>query len=72
MWDFLALDGPTSSVSRRVVKLTVPQYYSAPLQLQKRGCGDEIQNPVMFMIASNGSWSGFGGHGMHNGCDFWN
>ena len=68
MWDFLALGGPTKSVSRRVVKLAVPHYYSAPLQ--KRGYGDEIQKPVVFMIPSTGSGSGFGGHGMHNGCDF--
>ena len=34
--------GPTSSVSGRVVKLTVSHYYSAPLPLQKRGYGDEI------------------------------
>ena len=55
-----------------VVKLTVSHYYSVPLPLQKRGYGDEIQNPVMFMIPSTGSGSGVGGHGMHNGCDFWN
>ena len=42
VWDFSALGGPTSSVSRRVVKLTVSHYYSAPLPLQKRGYGDEI------------------------------
>ena len=35
VWDFLALGSPTSSVSRRVVKLTVSHYYSAPLPLQK-------------------------------------
>ena len=35
VWDFSALSGPTSSVSRRVVKLTVSHYYSAPLPLQK-------------------------------------
>ena len=70
VWDFLALGGLTSSVSRRVVKLTV--HYSAPLPLQKRGYGDEIRNPVVFMIPSTGSGSGVGGHGMHNGCDFWN
>ena len=61
-----------SSVSRRVVKLTVSHYYLAPLPLQKRGYGDEIQNPVVFMIPSTGSGSGIGGHGMHNGCDFGN
>ena len=72
VWDFLALGGPTSSVSRRVVKLTVSHYYSAPLPLQKRGYGDEIRNPVMFMISSTRSGSGIGGRGMHNGCDFWN
>ena len=71
MWDFSALGGPTSSVSRRVVKLTV-SHYSASLPLQKRGYGDEIRNPVMFMIPSTGSGSGVGGRGMHNGCDFWN
>ena len=42
VWDFLALGGLTSSVSKRMVKLTVPHYYSAPLPLQKRGYGDEI------------------------------
>ena len=32
VWDFSALGGgPTSSVSRRVVKLTVSHYYSVPL-----------------------------------------
>ena len=31
------LGSPTSSVSRRVVKLTVSHYYLAPLPLQKRG-----------------------------------
>ena len=67
-----ALGGLTSSVSRRVVKLTVSHYYSAPLPLQKRGYGDEIRNPVVFMIPSTGSGSGIGGRGMHNGCDFWN
>ena len=70
VWDFSALGGPTSSVSRRVVKLTISHYYSVPLPLQKRGYGDEIQNPVMFMIPRSGS--GVGGRGMHNGCDFWN
>ena len=69
---FSALGSPTSSISRRVVKLTVSHYYSAPLPLQKRGYGDEIQNPVVFMIPSTESGSGVGGHGMHNGCDFWN
>ena len=68
----VALGGPTSSVSRRVVKLTVSHYYLAPLPLQKRGYGDEIRNPVVFMIPSTGSGSGVGRHGMHNGCDFWN
>ena len=58
-----------SSVSRRVVKLTISHYFSAPLPLQKRGYGDEIQKPVMFMIPSTGSGSGVGGRGMHNG---WN
>ena len=72
VWDFSALGGLTSSVSRRVVKLTVSHYYSAPLPLQKRGYGDEIRNPVMFMIPSTGSGSGVGERGMHNGCDFWN
>ena len=72
VWDFSALGGPTSSVSIRVVKLTISHYYSAPLPLQKRGYGDEIRNPVVFMIPSTGSRSGVGGCGMHNGCDFWN
>ena len=72
VWDFSASGGPTSSVSGRVVKLTVSHYYSAPLPLQKRGYGDEIRNPVVFMIPSTGSGSGVGGCGMHNGCDFWN
>ena len=36
VWNFLALGNPTSSVSRRVVKLTVPCYYSVPLPLQER------------------------------------
>ena len=63
----VGLGGLTSSVSRRVVKLTVSHYYSAPLPLQKRGYEDEIRNPVMFMIPSIGSGSGVGGHGMHNG-----
>ena len=72
MWDFSALGGPTSSVSRRMVKLTVSHYYSVPLPLQKRGYGDEIRNPVVFMIPSTGSGLGIGGRGMHNGCDFWN
>ena len=72
VWDFSALGGPTSSVSVRVVKLTVSHYYSAPLPLQKRGYGDEIRNPVMFMIPNTVSGSGVGGCGMHNGCDFWN
>ena len=70
VWDFSALGGPTSSVSRRVVKLTISHYYLVPLPLQKRGYGDEIQKPVMFMIPSTGSGLGFGGRGMHNGCDF--
>ena len=65
--DFSALGSPTSSISRRVVKLTVPHYYSVPLPLQKRGYGDKIQKPVIFMIPSTGSGSGFGGHGTHNG-----
>ena len=61
VWDFSALGGLTSSVSRGVVKLTVSRYYSAPLPLQKRGYGDEIRNPVVFMIPSTGSGSGIGG-----------
>ena len=72
VWDFSALGGPTSSVSGRVVKLTVSHYYSAPLPLQKRGYGDEIRNPEVFMIPNTVSGSGVGGRGMHNGCDFWN
>ena len=72
VWDFSALGGPTSSVSRRVVNFTVSHYYSAPLPLQKRGYGDEIRNPVVFMIPNTVSGSGVGGRGMHNGCDFWN
>ena len=68
----VALGSRTSSVSRRVVKLTISHYYSAPLPLQKRGYGDEIRNPVVFMIPSTGSGLGMGGHGMHNGCDFGN
>ena len=70
VWDFSVLGGPTSSVSRRVVKLTVSHYYSVPLPLQKRGYGDEIRNPVVFMIPNTVSGSGVGGRGMHNGCDF--
>ena len=42
VWDFSALGGPTSSASRRVVKLAVPHYYSALLPIKKRGYGDEI------------------------------
>ena len=72
VWDFSALGSPTSSVSGRVVKLTVSHYYSAPLPLQKRGYGDKIRNPVVFMIPNTVSGSGVGGRGMHNGCDFWN
>ena len=72
VWNFLALGGPTSSVSRRVVKLTVSHYYSAPLPLPKRGYGDKIRNPVVFMIPSTGSGLGIGGRGINNGCDFWN
>ena len=72
VWDSSALGSPTSSISRRVVKLTISNYYLVPLPLQKRGYGDEIQKPVVFMIPSTGSGSGFGGCGMHNGCDFWN
>ena len=68
----MELAGSTSSVPRRVVKLIISHYYSVPLPLQKRGYEDEIQKPVVFMIPSTGSGSGFGGHGMHNGCDFWN
>ena len=70
VWDFSALGSLTSSVSRRLGKLTISHNYSAPLR--KRGYGDEIQKPVVFMIPSTGSGSGVGGHGMHNGCDFWN
>ena len=66
VWDFSALGGLTNSVTRRVVKLTVSHYYSAPLPLQKRGYGDIIQKPVVFMIPSTGSGLGIGGHGMHN------
>ena len=72
VWDFSALGGPTSSISRRVVKLTISHYYSVPLPLKKRGYGDEIRNPVVFMIPNTVSGSGVGGPGMHNGCDFWN
>ena len=68
VWDFLG--SSTSSVSRRVVKLTVSHYYSAPLPLQKRSYGDEIQKPVVFMIPSTGSGLGIGGHGMHNAVIF--
>ena len=72
VWDFFALGSPTSSISRRAVKLTVSHYYSAPLPLQKRGYGDETQKPVVFMIPSTGNGSSVGECGMHNGCDFWN
>ena len=67
----VALGSLTSSVSRRVAKLTIC-HYLAPLPLQKRGYGDEIQNPVVFMIPKHWSGSGTGGRGMHNGCDFLN
>ena len=70
VWDFSALGSLTSSVSRWVVKLTVSHYYLVPLPLQKRGYGDKIRKPVVFMIPSTGS--GIGGRGMHNVCDFWN
>ena len=69
---FLGIGRSTSSVSRRVVKLTVSHYYLVPLPLQKRGYGDEIRNPVVFMISNTVSELGVGGRGMHNGCDFWN
>ena len=39
VWDFSALGGPTSSVSRRVVKLATPHYYSVPLPLQREAVG---------------------------------
>ena len=71
MADFLALGSPTSSVSSRVVKLAVPHYYLDYCHPQKRGYGDEIRMLVVLMIPSTGSGLGFGGHGMHNGCDFW-
>ena len=58
VWDFSALGRPTSSVSRRVVKLTVSHYYSAPVPLQKRGYEDEIRKPVVFMIPSTGTLVG--------------
>ena len=70
VWNFSALGSPTSSVSRRVVKLIFPHYNLVPLPLQKRGYGDKIRNFVVFMIPSTVSGSGFGGHGMHIGCDF--
>ena len=66
---FLGIGWSTSSISRRVVKFTIPHYYLAPLPLQKIGYGDEIRKLVMFMMPSTGNGSGFGGHGMH---DFWN
>ena len=67
MWGFLALGCPTRSVSRRVVKLAVPYYYSGCCHPQK---GDEIRMLVVFIIPSTGNGLGFGGRGMHNGCDF--
>ena len=69
VWDFSALGGPTTSISRRVVKLTIPHYYLGPLPLRY---GDKIRKPVVFMIPSTGSGLGFGGRGMHNDCDFLN
>ena len=42
------------------------------LEMPLHNLGDEIRNPVVFMIPSTESGSGVGGHGMHNGCDFWN
>ena len=70
VWDFSALGSLTSSVSRRVVKLTVSHYYSVPLPLQKRGYGDEIRNPVVFMIPNTVSGLGVGGCGIHNAVIF--
>ena len=39
VWDFLPLGGPTGSVSKRVVKLTVSHYYLAPLPRQREAMG---------------------------------
>ena len=65
----LALGGPIRSISRRVVNwlflITILCHCHS-----KRGYGDEIQKPIEFMIPSTGSGLGFGGCGMHNGCDF--
>ena len=73
VWDFSALGSLLAPfLEGGMVKLTIPHYYSVPLPLQKRGYGDEIRNPVVFMIPSTGSGLGIGGHGMHNGCNFWN
>ena len=44
VWDFLALGSPTSSVSRRVVKLTIPHYYLVPLPLQREATGTKFES----------------------------
>ena len=72
VWDFSALGDPTSSVSRRVVKLTVSHYYSAPLPLQKERLWGRNPKPCCVHDSKHWEWSGVGGRGMHHGCDFGN
>ena len=40
----VGLGGLTSSVSRRVVELIVPHYYSAPLPLQREAMGTKSKS----------------------------
>ena len=62
-----ALGGLTSSVSRRVPFLIRLFGAIATPKERLHMYGDEIRNPVVFMIPSTGSGSGVGGRGMHNG-----
>ena len=45
-WDFSALGGPTRSISRRVVKLAIPHYYSGYCHPQKRKLQTSLQDTV--------------------------
>ena len=69
-WDFSALDSPAKyrSVSRRVVKFAIPRYLFGAITTPTERLWGKL---IVFIISSTGSRSGFGGCGMHNGCDFW-
>ena len=70
VWDFSALGSPTSSVSRRLAKLTITIRCHCHSKREAMGTKSETLSCSWFQALGVGRlwwvWH------MHNGCDFWN